>query len=102
MQGMDCLAALYAREKLAKDLELLATKLMSITEESEEPWIAMGYYCFLNKKHSRAVYFGHKACIINHRSVEALLLKGNVLLEIKKYQEAMNHFREAMGIAPNR
>ena len=37
-----------------------------------------------------------------HRHVEALLLKGNVLLSMKKLQDSMNHFREAVAIAPYR
>jgi hypothetical protein len=29
--------------------------------------------------------------------VEALLLKGNVLLDLKKLADALNHFREGTG-----
>ena len=43
-----------------------------------------------------------QACSINPRSVEGLLLKGTLLLELKKLQEAVMHFREAMQIAPHR
>ena len=39
---------------------------------------------------------------MNPTSVEGLLLKGNLLLELKKLQEAVMHFREAMQIAPQR
>merc|ERR1719339_54745 len=55
----------------------------------------MGHFCHLNKKSPRAVYFAHKACLLDTRNVEALLLKGNVLLDLKKLPDAMNHFREA-------
>ncbi len=102
LRGMDVLAAIYCRERRGRDLEALATKLIAVSEEAAEPWVAMGYYCYLNKKGSRAVYFAHKACMSNQRSVEALLLKGNVLLDLKKLPDAMNHFREAMLIAPYR
>lgn len=34
--------------------------------------------------------------------MEALILKGNILLDMKKYQEAGMHFREAMQISPHR
>lgn len=102
MAGMDILAAILYKERKAKELEQLATQLMSVSEEAPESWIAMGYYCFLNKKGSRAVYFAHRACMINNRCVEALILKGNVLLELRKLPDAMNHFREAMLIAPSR
>jgi len=36
-----------------KDLEQLATRLMSVSEDAPEPWIAMGHYCYVNKKGSR-------------------------------------------------
>ena len=43
-----------------------------------------------------------QACSTDPHSVEGLLLKGTLLLELKKLQEAVLHFREAMQIAPNR
>lgn len=51
---------------------------------------------------SKVKIFFYKACSINPRSVEGLLLKGSLLLELKKLQEAVMHFREAMQIAPHR
>ncbi len=38
----------------------------------------------------------------SQKNVEALLLKGNVLLDLKKLNDSMNHFREAMVISPAR
>jgi anaphase-promoting complex subunit 7 len=73
-----------------------------VSEESPEPWIAMGYYCYVSKKGNRSLFFAHKACMLDRRSVEALLLKGNILLDMKKLQDAMNHFREAVVLAPHR
>ena len=72
---------------------------MVVSEDCPEPWIAMGYYCYVNKKGSRSLFFAHKACMVDRRSVEALLLKGNILLDMKKLQDAMNHFREAVVLA---
>jgi len=102
LRGMDVLAALLAKEKRLKELEALATKLMAVTEEAPEPWVATGYHCYASKKGTRAVYFAHKACMLQHKNAEALLLKGNVLLDMKKLQDAMTHFREAVTIAPHR
>lgn len=102
LRGMDVLASLLAKERKHKELEQLATKLMSVTEDAPEPWIATGYHCYAAKKGTRAVYFAHRACMLQHRHVEALLLKGNVLLSMKKLQDSMNHFREAVAIAPYR
>ncbi len=102
MRGMDSLAALYAETGRLRDLENLATRLMSVTEEQPQPWVAMGYFCHLTKKSPKAVYFAHKACLLDPRNIEALLLKGRVLLDLKKLPDAMNHFREALGFAPHR
>jgi len=102
LRGMDSLAALLAGLGRTRELETLATRLMAVSEEAPQPWVAMGHFCHLNKKSPRAVYFAHKACLLDTRNVEALLLKGNVLLDLKKLPDAMNHFREAMQIAGHR
>lgn len=44
----------------------------------------------------------HQASLLAPRNVEALVLKGNLLLELKKTQEAVVHFREAMQLAAHR
>jgi anaphase-promoting complex subunit 7 len=102
VRGMDGLAALLAGLGRTRELETLATRLMAVSEEAPQPWVAMGHFCHLNKKSPRAVYFAHKACLLDTRNVEALLLKGNVLLDLKKLPDAMNHFREALQIAGHR
>lgn len=45
MDGMDILSALLSEEKRTKELESLATKLMSENGESPQAWVAMGYLC---------------------------------------------------------
>ena len=37
---------------------------MSVTEDAPEPWIATGYHCYVAKKGTRAVYFAHRACML--------------------------------------
>ena len=64
LKGMDVLASLLAKERKYKELESLATKLMSVTEDAPEPWIATGYHCYVAKKGTRAVYFAHRACML--------------------------------------
>jgi len=102
LAGMDCLAALLAAQGKVRELEALATRLMGVSEEAPESWVAMGYFSHLNKKGPRAVYFAHKACLLDTRNVEALLLKGSVLQDLKKLPDAMNHYREALQIASYR
>jgi len=110
LRGMDSLAALLAQggtqggdtnSSLIK-LEQLATRLMQVAEDAPESLVALGHHCHAAKKSSRAVYFAHKACLLDTRNVEALLLKGSVLLELKKISEALNHFREALMLAGHR
>lgn len=102
LRGSDLLACLLGAEKRDRELEELAMSTTAVTDTAPQPWITMGYYCQLSKKTTKAIYFAHKACSINPRSVEGLLLKGTLLLELKKLQEAVMHFREAMQIAPHR
>lgn len=102
LRGSDLLACLLAGDKRNRELEELAMTTTSVTDTAPQPWITMGYYCQLSKRATKAIYFAHKACSINPRSVEGLLLKGTLLLELKKLQEAVMHFREAMQIAPHR
>ena len=55
LKGMDIFAVLLAKERKLKELERLANRLMSVTEEAPEPWIAMGYWCYANKKGYKAM-----------------------------------------------
>ena len=85
-----------------RELENLAVRLMNLSEDHPQPWVAMGYFCHLSKKSPKSVYFAHKACTLDSRNEEALLLKGRVLSDLKKLPEAINHFKEALSVAPHR
>ncbi|XP_013384483.1 anaphase-promoting complex subunit 7 [Lingula anatina] len=102
LKNMDTLAYLYAREKKTKELESLGNQLMSVSEQAPQPWVAIGYFCLLTEKRTRAVYFAQKAYTLDNRCLEALLLKGQGLLELKKNQDAIMHYREALRLAPGR
>lgn len=102
LKGMDILAAILAKDKKIKELESLSSQLMAVSEQAPEPWISIAHFSFATKKNSRAVYFAQKACTLNTRNVEALLVKGSILLDMKKLQEAVIHFREVLRIAPYR
>ncbi|KAH7957019.1 hypothetical protein HPB52_014369 [Rhipicephalus sanguineus] len=98
LRGMDVYAALLAKDKKVKELESLSSQLMSVNNRSPEPWIVMAYLCYVTKKGNRAIYFSQKACTLNPRHVEALLLKGTVLLELHKVHEAIAHFGEVFKL----
>ncbi|XP_070572262.1 anaphase-promoting complex subunit 7-like [Ptychodera flava] len=102
MRGMDIYAYLLSEEKEVKELESLASLLMAISESKPEPWVAMGYYCAVTKKPTRAIYFAQKAFTIDSRNAQSVILKGSVLKECNKTSEAILHFREAIRIAPHR
>lgn len=101
-KGMDQLANLLFKAKLYKDLETLATSLMDISDQLPEAWVAMGYVCRAQKKNKRAIYFAQKAYSLKPRNVEALILKGMALMDIKRVDDAVVHFREALRLSPKR
>uniref|UniRef100_A0A914X9J4 Anaphase promoting complex subunit 7 n=1 Tax=Plectus sambesii TaxID=2011161 RepID=A0A914X9J4_9BILA len=86
------------QERKTKDLESLATRLMTDSPTSTEAWIALGYLCRAQNKVPKALYFAHKACEDDgwRPSTQAMLLKGRVLMDSKKFGEAAQHFHEAL------
>ncbi|KAL5016106.1 hypothetical protein ScPMuIL_005695 [Solemya velum] len=102
LKNMDLFAYLLAKEKKTKELEKLAHTLMGMTEQSPEPWIAIGYYSLVTRKATRAVYFAQKATSIDTTNVEGFLLKGAALLDLKKTDEAWQHFQAALTLARHR
>ena len=53
LSGMDILAVLMAKERKLKELEQLANRLMSVTEEAPEAWIAMGKFTYKKSLRSK-------------------------------------------------
>lgn len=109
LKNMDIYAYLLSKEKKTAELHSLAQSLMSVSETSVEPWVAMGYSSLAlhspnnNKsKTIRAVYCAQKAYFLDNLSVQALVLKGSALLDMKKSPQAIQHFQEAVRMAPNR
>lgn len=109
LKNMDIYAYLLSKEKKTEDLHLLAQSLMSVSEQAVEPWVAMGYSSLAlhpsssNKnKTIRAIYCAQKAYSLDNLSVQALILKGTALLDMKKVPQAMQHYQESVRMAPNR
>jgi len=107
LRNMDMFAYLLAKEKKYTDLQNLAQNLLSVSEHSVEPWVAMGYSSLhspsqTKNKTIRAIYCAQKAYSLDSLCVLALVLKGTGLLDMKKSQQAMQHFTEAVKMAPNR
>lgn len=58
--------------------------------------LALAYYAQLTNRGIRALYFAQKAVICSgFRNLEALICKGNILLDLGNKQEACVVFREA-------
>ena len=57
---MDILSCILASEKRNAELEALALQLITVSDTSPEPWVAMGYHYMLSRKLTRALYLAHK------------------------------------------
>ncbi|CAG9858903.1 unnamed protein product [Phyllotreta striolata] len=100
LAGRDLLSTLLAAsgsKEHIRALELLTPKI-DIGLWSAEHWVVLGNYVYSLKKYDKATYYGHQALIMDRKNVEALLLKANALLQIKKYQESITHCSEALQI----
>lgn len=102
MTNMDLYSYLLAKDRKVKDLLKLSQQLLKITEQSAEPWISLGYYCLATRKVSKTIYFAQKANTLDPYNIEAFLLKGTALLELKKVDDATPHMKEALRLAPHR
>ncbi|XP_053670446.1 anaphase-promoting complex subunit 7 [Anopheles nili] len=101
--GLQILAILMAKNKKITELEKLITPSPSLLNEyTSEMWFVMGQYLFATGKYEKAVYFVQKACFLNSRNVEALVLKAEVLFQVKKYQQGIAHLRYGQQFAPYR
>ncbi|XP_054269328.1 anaphase-promoting complex subunit 7 [Macrosteles quadrilineatus] len=101
-RGLDVLASLLVGEHRLPELERLMPTYDPNLDVSHEVYTAIGYLMYANNNPSRAAYLAHKACLMKPHNVEALILKGRVLYDLKKYQDAVLHFREAQQAAQYR
>ncbi|UYV80038.1 ANAPC7 [Cordylochernes scorpioides] len=102
LRGMDIYAALLYKEKKNCELETVCSWMMSTSDSFPEAWVAAAYHCHNVKKSVKPLYFVQKALLLNPRHIEALILKGIILLDLKKVQDAISSFREAYRIVPYR
>ncbi|XP_065078088.1 anaphase-promoting complex subunit 7 [Ochlerotatus camptorhynchus] len=101
--GIQILAILMAKKKKINELEkMIAPTSTFPMEYSSEMWFVMAQYLYSTAKYDKAVYFVQKACFLNPKNAEALILKAEILLQLKKYQEAIAHLRFAQQFAPYR
>ncbi|KAG5888091.1 hypothetical protein JTB14_021892 [Gonioctena quinquepunctata] len=98
--GKDLLSTLLAASGTKEHIRALEN-LVPATDMSlwtSEHWVVLGNYNYAMKKYDKAAYFGQQACLMDRKNVEALLLKANTLMQIKKYNDAASHCTEALQI----
>lgn len=62
----------------------------------------MAYSLYASKKYNRANTLTAQALNLNPNDIEATILRGNILIEQKKYQDALFFFRHAVQLKPYR
>lgn len=101
--GIQILAILVAKKNKITDLEKMIAPTSTFPYEyTSESWFVMAQYLFATGKFDKAVYFVQKACFLNPKNAEALILKAKILLQLKKHNEAIAHLRFAQQFAPHR
>uniref|UniRef100_A0A915PQU8 Uncharacterized protein n=1 Tax=Setaria digitata TaxID=48799 RepID=A0A915PQU8_9BILA len=99
--SMDILAFILAQEQNYKDLENLAATLMD-AQETPEAWVAYAFLAKCQKRYDKALYFTEKACKLAdwHIHPMAILLRALILMDKKKFDEAVAELRDALVIHP--
>lgn len=83
-------------------LEKLLVPMVDMSLWSPEQFVVLGNYMYVCKKYDKALYFGHQACMMDKRNVEALLLKANTCVQMGRYQEGALQCVEAQACNPRR
>lgn len=100
--SLDVYAAVLQRTHHVSELEKLIPFISGMNEYSTESYTAMAYALFALHKLNRANTIANQAMQIAPNNVEAIILRGNILIEQKKYQDALHHFRQALQLKPHR
>ncbi|XP_046739010.1 anaphase-promoting complex subunit 7 isoform X1 [Diprion similis] len=101
-KGLDIYAAVLYKTQNTKELEKLIPAITQTSEYTAEQYIAMAYALYAARKFSRASTLIVQAINLSPYSIEAIILWGNILIDQKKYQEALHHFRKAALLKPHR
>ncbi|VDP05834.1 unnamed protein product [Soboliphyme baturini] len=103
LAGMDTLALLLHSVERSLELESLASDLLDASPDAPETLVAMGYLCLSLKRPARALYFAQRTCeVTNPPCASSMLLKGQVLIESEKWNEAISVFHQALLLNPCR
>lgn len=82
-------------------MENLASTLMQSRPNSPEAFITYGYWAMRQNREKDALHFAFKALALSttyRQRSESMLLKGRLLLKVKKYREADTQLQEALRL----
>lgn len=99
---LDIYAALLQKTHHVTELEKLIPVISSMTESYPETYIAMAYALYALNKLNRASCVANQALQLSPNNIEALIVRGNILLDMKKYQDALQYFRQGLQLKPYR
>ncbi|KAG6795436.1 anaphase-promoting complex subunit 7 isoform X1 [Apis mellifera caucasica] len=102
MKGVDVYAAVLYKTHSIKELERLIPIITASNECTGEIYVAMAYSLYASRKLGRANTLTAQALNLNPNDIEATILRGNILIEQKKYQGALFFFRHAVQLKPYR
>lgn len=102
MKGVDVYAAVLYKTHHFKELEKLITVITASNECSGEIYVAMAYALYAARKFGRASNLTVQAFNLNPNDIESAILRGNLLIEQKRYPDALFFFRHAMQLKPFR
>lgn len=102
MKGVDVYAAVLYKTHHIKELGRLIPVITASNEYTGEIYVAMAYSLYAARKLSRANTLTAQALNLNPNDIEATILRGNILIEQKKYQDALFFFRHAVQLKPYR
>ncbi|XP_076548945.1 anaphase-promoting complex subunit 7 isoform X2 [Osmia lignaria lignaria] len=102
LKGVDVYAAVLYKTHHIKELERLIPSITASNECTGEIYVAMAYSLYAARKLGRANTLTAQALNVNPNDIEATILRGNILIEQKKYQDALFFFRHAVQLKPYR
>ncbi|XP_066583882.1 anaphase-promoting complex subunit 7 [Prorops nasuta] len=102
MKGVDIYAAVLCKIHHIKELDRLIPVITVNSECTGEIYVAMAYSLYAMRKFSRANTLTAQALNLNPNDIEAAILRGNILMEQKKYLDSLSFFRHAVQLKPYR
>lgn len=99
--SMDTLAIIAHKKNYTDLLRDISHQLLTISDRSPETWIASALYLESTNQKDRALQCADKAIILNPRHVNALLVKGYLLVSVGQSDQAVKYYRMAYDIEKN-